>query len=41
MMMPPFLVSFSSTASTRMRSPSGLTFNAIFIFVWLLFCLTA
>jgi hypothetical protein len=29
MMMPPFLVSFSSTASTRMRSPRGLTFSAI------------
>ena len=29
MMMPPFLVSFSSIASTRMRSPSGLTFSAI------------
>src|SRR5580704_13040474 len=29
MMMPPFLVSFSSTASTRRRSPRGFTFSAI------------
>src|SRR5579871_5331680 len=35
MMMPPFLTSFSSTASTRMRSPRGLTFSAILL-VW--FC---
>src|ERR1022692_131371 len=35
MMMPPFLTSFSSTGSTRMRSPIGLTFSAI---VCLLFC---
>src|SRR5690242_15601939 len=35
MMMPPFFTSFSSTASTRMRSPRGLTFSAI-VLVWLL-----
>src|SRR6185436_4288257 len=29
MMMPPFFVSFSSTGSTRTRSPRGLRFNAI------------
>src|ERR1035437_4425617 len=32
MMMPPFLVSFSSTGSTRMRSPIGLMFSAIVCF---------
>src|SRR5579862_1033847 len=36
MMIPPFFCSFSSTASTRMRSPSGLTFSAIL--VSLVFC---
>ena len=29
MMMPPFLTSFSSTGSTRTRSPRGFTFSAI------------
>src|SRR6266496_486356 len=34
MMMPPFLVSFSSAGSTRRRSPRGLMFSAIVWFVW-------
>jgi hypothetical protein len=40
-MMPPFLVSFSSIASTRMRSPSGLTFSAILFSFVVGVCLTA
>src|SRR5689334_21938210 len=32
-MIPPFLTSFSSTGSTRIRSPRGLTFSAIVWFV--------